>query len=172
MPALSSGRTGTGWTRAATYRVRVAAIQCSSGSCYVRSMRERGEGSAGRRRGWLTRGRRIDGLCRAVLFGGMLLGATASLAACANSDDSATRVVQAESSRPQQVVQRIEPALGVAPSAGADAARAEQTHAEPAAKAASATNGAAPRDARGSAQAVTAKHVEAELNRLEAELMK
>ena len=172
MPVVSISRTGTGGRGAATSGVRERAILRPPGSCYVPSMRERGEGSAGHHRGWLTRGRRIEGVCCAVLLGAVQLAAIASLAACANSDDSRRAAVQSESSRPQQVVQRIEPAPSAAPSAGAEAAPSEPTRAEPAAKAASATNGAAPRDARVSAQAVTAKHVEAELNRLEAELMK
>jgi len=178
MPVVSSSRTGTGGRGAATSGVPERAILRPPGSCYVPSMRERGEGSAGHRRGWLTRGRRIEGVCCAVLLGAVQLAAIASLAACANSDDSRRAAVQSESSRPQQVVQRIEPAPSAAPSAGADVPRssnAGETHAEPAANA-PATNGAAPRaaerDQRVSAQAVTAKHVEAELNRLEAELMK
>jgi len=109
-----------------------------------------------------------------VLLGRFVIFAAVSLGACAHSDDSAARVaVQTESSRPEQVVQRIEPAPSAVQPASADAARAGNeaaTHAEPATNGGPTPAPSAARDPRASGQTVTAKHVEAELNRLEAEL--
>ena len=124
------------------------AILPLSGSCYVGPMRERGEGSGEQ----LVTGQRGPG----GRWFGLLLSCAAACAPSSNSSETGRGASASESAQfphqsrqrspegsTQQVVQRIAP-TPVAPSGGAAGS--------------------------GAAQTVTAKHVEAELNRLEAEL--
>jgi hypothetical protein len=117
-------------------------------------MRGRGEGSAN------DGTRRLSALGPALLVVGLLGG-------CANgSSDPETRVAaQAPPAKPEQVVQRIEPdpepALAPAPRSAAEVSSAEVSAAD---------KSAADKRAPVKGGSISSKHLEAELNRLEAEL--
>jgi hypothetical protein len=101
--------------------------------------------------------------CAVALLGGSFLGG------CANgSSDPDTRVAaKSEPAKPEQVVQRIEPASEPEPTV------LEPTVAEPTVpeqKGNPATPSAGDKRAAAKAGTISAKHLEAELNRLEAEL--
>jgi hypothetical protein len=91
---------------------------------------------------------------------------------CANSDAGSRVAAKAAVAGPEQVVQRIEPA----PVAAAPVAPASPAPPSPAAVASGAAAAATPEAAKSpsepppSAEPITSKHLEAELNRLEAEL--
>jgi hypothetical protein len=89
-----------------------------------------------------------------LLLAGLLAASVAISGGCAHSSDAESRVAaKAEPARPEQVVQRIEPA----PESTASAA-----------KNAAASSAERPVVVKGGSS--SAKHLEAELNRLEAEL--
>jgi hypothetical protein len=140
-------------------------------------MRERGEG----------RGEQLgvsQQRPRARWLGPLLSLASGAMlaAACANSSNSSEagrELSQSEPGKPQQVVQRIAPAPAALAPAPPPAVAVNATAGSAAGPAASGGSGQKdPNERRAEARAagadrvetVTAKHVEAELNRLEAEL--
>jgi len=133
-------------------------------------MRERGEGSAGRRSAAELGGHRLCWLLAVVSLplAGLSLAALslplAGLSGCTNTSSASEGAPRelAKADPPAQVVQRMAPA---------PAATAATAASPPAQNVASSANPARPvPDKRAGGQAVTIKHLEAELNRLEADL--
>jgi len=92
----------------------------------------------------------------------------AIVSGCANSDAGSRVAAKATVAAPEQVVQRIEPApVASVPSAPAAPASA---HAPSGAAAPTSEAPQASGEPRANAEPITSKHLEAELNRLEAEL--